>query len=181
IQSELAELKAVPSVDRTGLYLTLMAQQMQVAQLPLKQDIEELAAEGGDMSDVSGGWEEQLSRFWQEIKELIVVRRHDQALEALMTPEQESYLRQNVRLQLEQAQLAVLQANPELYRASLEKAITLLEGYYDVEREDVQNLIATLRSLLDRTIRPELPDISASLQSLRDFMARRQDGGGASE
>ncbi|MCP1366791.1 uroporphyrinogen-III C-methyltransferase, partial [Halomonas sp. BBD48] len=119
----------------------------------------------------------QLSRLWQEIKELVVVRRHDQALEALMTPEQESYLRQNVRLQLEQAQLALLQANPELYRASLEKAITLIEGYYDTDSDGVQQVLDTLRSLMDKTIRPELPDISESLQALRDFMTRRQGGG----
>ncbi|SFH61026.1 uroporphyrinogen-III C-methyltransferase [Modicisalibacter xianhensis] len=178
IQSELGELKSVPDIDRTGLYLQLMAQQQQLAKLPLQQDIEQIAAEAGDTSTVEGAWQQQLSRLWQEIKELVVVRRHDQALEALMTPEQESYLRQNVRLQLEQAQLALLQANPELYRASLEKAITLIEGYYDTDSDGVQQVLDTLRSLMDKTIRPELPDISESLQALRDFMTRRQGGGG---
>ncbi|MCG7599471.1 uroporphyrinogen-III C-methyltransferase [Halomonas sp. McH1-25] len=177
IQSELGELQSVPNIDRTGLYLQLMAQQQQLAKLPLQQDIEQIAAEGGDTSTVEGAWQQQLSRLWQEIKELVVVRRHDQALEALMTPEQESYLRQNVRLQLEQAQLALLQANPELYRASLEKAITLIEGYYDTDSDGVQQVLDTLRSLMDKTIRPELPDISESLQALRDFMTRRQGGG----
>ncbi|GHB03898.1 uroporphyrinogen-III C-methyltransferase [Modicisalibacter luteus] len=177
IQSELGELQSVPNIDRTGLYLQLMAQQEQLAKLPLQQDIEQIAAEGGDTSTVEGAWQQQLSRLWQEIKELVVVRRHDQALEALMTPEQESYLRQNVRLQLEQAQLALLQANPELYQASLEKAVTLIEGYYDTESDGVQQVLDTLRSLMDKTIRPELPDISQSLQALRDFMTRRQGGG----
>jgi uroporphyrin-3 C-methyltransferase len=44
IQSELASLDSVPVIDRTGLYLALMAQQEQLARLPLKQDIEEIAA-----------------------------------------------------------------------------------------------------------------------------------------
>lgn len=181
IQSELGALNSVPSVDRTGLYLQLMAQQEQLAKLPLQQDIEQIAAQGGDTTTVEGAWKQQVSRLWQELKELVVVRRHDQALEALMTPQQESYLRQNVRLQLEQAQLALLEANPELYQASLEKATTLIEGYYDPESGGVQEVLETLRSLTDRTIRPELPDISGSLQALRDFMARRQDGGGEGE
>ncbi len=179
IQSELGELNSVPDVDRTGLYLTLMGMQEQVAKLPLQQDIEQIAAKGGDTSQVEGGWQQQLSRFGQELKELVVVRKHDQALEALMTPQQESYLRQNVRLQLEQAQLAALQANPELYKASLEKAGALIEGYYDQDSDGVNKILEQLPQLSEKTIHPELPDISESLQKLRDFMKRRQDGGSA--
>jgi uroporphyrin-3 C-methyltransferase len=178
IQSELGELGSVPDVDRTGLYLSLMSLQSQLAKLPLEQDIQQIAAQGNDTSTVEGGWQQQLSRFGQELKELVVVRKHDQALEALMSPQQESYLRQNVRLQLEQAQLAVLQAKPELYQASLEKATTLVKNYYDTDSESVTQALDKLESLTGRTIRPELPDISDSLQELRDFMARRQDGGG---
>ncbi len=179
IQSELAALRSVPEVDRTGLYLMLMAQQEQLAQLPLEQDVEQLAAQGNDTSPVSGDWQQQLSRFGQELKELVVVRKHDQALEALLTPDQEAYLRQNLRLQLEQAQLALLQANPELYQASLEKATTLIEGYYDTGNQGVSESLDQLATLADKAIRPELPDISGSLQALRDFMERRRDAGSA--
>ncbi|SDL86973.1 uroporphyrin-3 C-methyltransferase [Modicisalibacter muralis] len=179
IQSELAALASVPRVDSTGLYLTLMAQQEQLAQLPLEQDVKQIAAKGGDTSPVSGGWRDQLTRFGQELKDLVVVRKHDQALEALLTPEQEAYLRQNVRLQLEQAQLALLNANPQLYRASLEKAVTLIEDYYDTDNQGVAESLEQLRTLADKTIRPELPDISGSLQALRDFMERRRDAGSA--
>ncbi|WP_227370462.1 uroporphyrinogen-III C-methyltransferase [Halomonas sp. M20] len=179
IQSELGELNSVPDVDRTGLYLTLMGIQEQLAKLPLQQDIEQIAAKGGDTSQVEGGWQQQLSRFGQELKELVVVRKHEQALEALMTPQQESYLRQNARLQLEQAQLAVLQANPKLYEASLEKARKLIEGYYDPDSDGVKKILEQLPQLSEKTIHPELPDISESLQNLRDFMKRRQDGGSA--
>lgn len=177
IQSELGELQSVPQVDRTGLYLELMAQQEQLAKLPLQQDIQQQAAEAGDTSPMSGGWKQQLSRFGQELKDLVVVRKHDQALEALITPDQESYLRQNVRLQLEQAQLALLQSDPKLYRASLEKARSLIQGYYDTDNQGVTRALDTLASLKDKTIRPELPDISDSLQQLRDFMERRHDAG----
>ncbi|MBZ9558878.1 MULTISPECIES: uroporphyrinogen-III C-methyltransferase [unclassified Modicisalibacter] len=177
IQSELGELQSVPQVDRTGLYLELMAQQEQLAKLPLQQDIQQQAAEAGDTSPVSGGWKQQLSRFGQELKDLVVIRKHDQALEALITPEQESYLRQNVRLQLEQAQLALLQSDPKLYRASLDKARSLIQGYYDTDSQGVTRSLDTLASLKGKTIRPELPDISDSLQQLRDFMERRHDAG----
>ncbi|MDW5376128.1 uroporphyrinogen-III C-methyltransferase [Halomonas sp. HP20-15] len=177
IQSELAALDSVVEVDRTGIYLELMAQQEQLAQLPLEQDIQQQAAEAGDTSPVKGGWEQQLSRFGQELKDLVVVRKHDQALEALMTPEQESYLRQNVRLQLEQAQLALLQSDAKLYEASLDKARKLIERYYDTDNQGVANSLERLATLAGKNVHPELPDISASLQQLRDFMERRHDAG----
>lgn len=181
IQSELAALDSVAAVDRTGLYLALVAQQEQLAKLPLKQDVEQIVAEGGDTSPMDGAWREQLSRLGEELKELVVIRRHDQAFEALITPKQEAYLRQNVRLQLEQAQLAVLDGNSQLLKASLEKATALIERYYNTKHGGVQASLKKLRSLAAENIRPELPDISGSLQALRDFMERRHDGGSADE
>ncbi|WP_136254855.1 uroporphyrinogen-III C-methyltransferase [Onishia niordana] len=173
IADELAKLDAVPDIDRTGLYLSLNAQQEQLASLPLKQDVAEAPVEGTIETPPSGDWQQQLTRFGSELKDLVTVRRHDQALEALMTPEQESYLRQNVRLVLEQAQLALLKEEPELYRASLDKAISMIEGYYDTERESVESSISRLTDMRGKTIRPELPDISGSQQAMAHFIQTR--------
>ncbi|GHB12287.1 uroporphyrinogen-III C-methyltransferase [Salinicola rhizosphaerae] len=177
IQSELAALDSVPEVDRTGIYLALMAQQEQLAKLPLKQDIEQIAAGKGDAKP-TGGWREQLATLGSELKDLVTVRRHDQPLEALITPEQESYLRQNVRLLLEQAQLAVLKAEPKLYQASLDKARELIQGYYAPDSDGVKNALDKLQSLRDQSIRPELPDISESSQVLKRFIEQRFGGSG---
>ncbi|MDG4870105.1 uroporphyrinogen-III C-methyltransferase, partial [Guyparkeria sp. 1SP6A2] len=66
----------------------------------------------------TGTFQRQLARFGEELKDLVVIRQHDEALETLITPEQESYLRQSLRLILEQSQLALLKEEPELYEAS---------------------------------------------------------------
>ncbi|MDI5883643.1 uroporphyrinogen-III C-methyltransferase [Cobetia amphilecti] len=179
IQSELASLDSVPRVDRSGIYLALLAEQEQLARLPLKQDVAEIAAKVENDAAPTGGWQQQLARFGNELKDLVTVRRHDEALEALITPEQESYLRQNVRLVLEQAQLALLKEEPKLYQAAIDKAITLVNGYYDTKTDGVQNAVAKLEELKSKIIRPELPDISASLSKLRELIERRaQQGGG---
>ncbi len=178
IASELAALEAVPRVDRTGLYLAINAQQERIAGLPLAQDIEEIAANSTIEEAPSGGWQQQLSRFGDELKDLVTVRQHDEALEALISPEQESYLRQSVRLILEQAQLALLKEEQELYDASLDKALTLIRGYYDTDHSGVQSVTTRLEELKDRTIRPELPDISGSQQALAGFIDQRFEAGG---
>ncbi|WP_251976042.1 uroporphyrinogen-III C-methyltransferase [Salinicola avicenniae] len=178
IQSELAALDSVPEIDRTGLYLALMAQQEQLARLPLKQEVDEIAAGEGETRP-SGGWRDQLATLGRELKDLVTVRRHDQPLEALITPEQESYLRQNVRLLLEQAQLALLKSEPELYQASLDKARELVEGYYAADNEGVQRSLSRLESLRETNVRPSLPDISESSQRLKRFIEQRFGNGGS--
>src|SRR5690554_5535184 len=76
IASELAALEAVPRVDRTGLWMALDAQQRQIAGQPLSQEIEELAARSGIEEAPSGPWQQQLSRFGQELKDLVTIRHH---------------------------------------------------------------------------------------------------------
>ena len=173
IASELSILESVPQVDRTGLYLALNAQQERLAQLPLSRELEEIPARSGIQEAPSGDWQDQLSRFGQELKDLVVIRHHDEALEGLIAPEQESYLRQSARLILEQAQLALLKEEQGLYEASLDKAIALIEGYYANESSEVQAVIERLQALKGESIQPELPDISASQQALAEFIERR--------
>lgn len=179
IHSELAALDSVPNVDRSGIYLQLAAEAQQLEKLPLSQDTEALSAKVDDGSTYSGGWREQLARMGSQLKDLVTVRHHDEVLEALITPEQEGYLRQNVRLLLEQAQLALLKGEPEVYRTSLGRAGELVKAYYKTDSDGVQKALGRLDQLAGRDIHPELPDISASLTQLRDVIASRTGVGAA--
>lgn len=180
IASELSQLESLPDVDQNGLFLTLSAMANQVDTLPLSQESEALAAQKDDGSLFSGGWREQLSRMGTQLKDLVTVRRHDEPLEALITPAQEGYLRQNVRLLLEQAQLGVMRSNEEIYRESLERAGTLITTYFRTEDSNVQRLREQLESLSQRNISPELPDISGSTEALNKLQNARRNGRGAS-
>lgn len=179
IAGELAALDAVPQVDRTGLWLSLNALQTQIAGQPLSQEVEEIVARSGIEEAPTGTWRQQLSRFGEELRELVTIRHHDTALEALITPEQETYLRQSVRLVIEQAQLALLKEEQELYEASIDKALTLINGYYDTGASGVRSVVSRLEALKGEAIRPELPDISGSQQALAGFIERRFESRGA--
>ncbi|MDN3560399.1 uroporphyrinogen-III C-methyltransferase [Vreelandella neptunia] len=180
IANELAALDAVPQVDRTGLYLALNAQQERISSLRLSQEIEEQAVTSSIEQPPTGTFQRQLARFGEELKDLVVVRHHNEALEALITPEQESYLRQSLRLVLEQTQLALLNEEKELYDASIDKALQLLNDYYDTTREETQSVIARLQELKEAEVKPELPDISASQQELARFIDNRYETRGQS-
>ncbi len=180
IANELAALDAVPQIDRTGLYLALNAQQERISSLRLSQEIEAQAVTSSIEEPPTGTFQRQLARFGEELKDLVVVRHHDEALEALITPEQESYLRQSLRLVLEQTQLALLNEEKELYDASIDKALQLLNDYYDTAREETQSVITRLQELKEAEVKPELPDISASQQELARFIENRYETRGQS-
>lgn len=175
IANELAALDSVPRLDRTGVYLTLNAQQERVAGLRLAQDVEERAVTSSIEQPPTGTFQRQLARFGEELKDLVMIRHHDEALEALVTPEQESYLRQSLRLIIEQAQLALLKEEQGLYEASIDKALELLDSYYDTSREEAQRVIERLEELKQVTVEPELPDISGSQQAMTDFIDNRHE------
>src|SRR5690606_32604161 len=68
--------------------------------------------------------------IWQDLKQAVTIRRLDQPLPPLLAPEQHYYLKQNLRLMLEQASLALLDKNAEVYQASLTKAAAWLTQYF---------------------------------------------------
>lgn len=173
IANELAALDAVPRVDRTGIYLALNAQQQRIANLRLSQEIEEQAVTSGIEQPPTGPFMRQLARFGEELKDLVVIRHHDEAMETLVTPEQEAYLRQSLRLVLEQAQLALLREEQTLYETSLDKALEMLNAYYDTSREETQSVIRRLQELKQNNVEPELPDISASQEAMTRFIEQR--------
>ncbi len=175
IASELSQLESLPEVDQNGLFLTLSAMANRIEELPLSQESEALAAQKDDGSLFTGGWREQLARMGTQLKDLVTVRRHDEPLEALITPAQEGYLRQNVRLLLDP-----VRSNEDIYRESLERAGTLITTYFRTEDSNVQRVRDQLEQLKQRNISPELPDISGSINALGKLQDARRSGQGAS-
>ncbi|MCA1805441.1 MAG: uroporphyrinogen-III C-methyltransferase, partial [Xanthomonadaceae bacterium] len=115
----------------------------------------------------AGDWREIPGIVWQALRRLLVVRSHQEPATPMLPPEQECFLVQNLRLALETARLALLQADPQQYRTSLEMARAWLERHFDADHPATASMTNELHHLLRQEIRPELPDISTSLRLLR--------------
>ncbi|MGM0569796.1 uroporphyrinogen-III C-methyltransferase [Marinobacter sp.] len=178
---EIMALRSVTDVDRTGLYLTLEAARETVTGLTDQALIEDRAP-GADRDEVGqeGTSEEDqgaAARAWQRatesLKEVVSIRRLDEPVKPLLSPDQSAWARLNLQLMLEQAELAVLRGHEDLYQQALEKAVTSLETWYDGTDNRVTALRDTLTELRDRDINPDLPDISQSLTLLKGRIAGR--------
>ena len=177
IAAELEALEAVPTVDTDGIYASLQAWQKR---------IDELQVAGTDYrpADASGAaqpqaravtdWTEVPALIWASLTELFRLREHEQPIEPMLPPERDYFLRENLRLQLASAQLAVLREAPGPYRGALETARGWVIAHFASDSADAAALVAQLEELAALNIRPEVPDISASLRVLRQQMQLSQ-------
>ncbi len=179
---DIAAVKLITDVDRSGLYLELSALSEQIAGLPsLPRQIEKIPAKINPETFVldadSSIWQRLQMNFYTAVEivgQHIRIRQHDKPMMPLMSPEISVYVRQNLRLKLEQAQLAMLQENTPIYKHSLKEANTLLLQYFSVQ-EQAQLIASELDRLSEKTIHTTLPKINGSLDALKLYVQKFHD------
>ena len=172
---DIAALKLVDPVDRSGIFLRLAALSEQVLRLPTnvrpRTPYHTDATAAAESSADIGLWQKLRHNFFAAMKKLgdqVRIRRHDEPVEPLLPPDAESYLRQNVSFNLEQAQLALLREETAIYRNSLQRARSLLQKHFNKESR-AQTIAVELAQLAVVEVQVALPDITGSLQALQDF------------
>ncbi|MEQ9465200.1 MAG: uroporphyrinogen-III C-methyltransferase [Haliea sp.] len=167
VAGDIAALRALPEVDTEGLYLRLAAVVDQVAGLVIFELPER---EAGPPAGEAGDWQQRLRQGYEEalatLSRYVTVRRRDVPLEALVDPQWEALLRQNLVMLLQQAQVALLSGNQPLYHASLQRARRWLAEYYLADESATAAAARELDDLAAQVIAVELPDISGSLREL---------------
>ena len=156
-----------------GVYLKLAALATQADQLRLFT-LPTLTVAAVENNYQQQTWRERLDTglvaAWQKLKGYIQVRRRDEIYKPLLAPEYEAAVRQNVRLMFEQSQMAVLAGKQNLYIDSLNKASQWLNDYYTIDNEKTALLTAQIDEIKALQIVAELPDISASLRALKNYV-----------
>ena len=131
IASDLAALRAVPQVDVEGTYLrlgALLEQAGELAIMRLPGEQQELQPPPQPRQEAApGDWQQSLQQGWEsaldKLSDYLTIRRRDVPVEALMDPRWEGLVRQNLRMLLEQARVALLSGNQSLYRESLDLSL----------------------------------------------------------
>ncbi len=112
-------------------------------------------------------WKTVMREFWQILSELVIIRRQDESLKPLLTPQQQFFLFENLRLKLETARLAVLRRDASLYKQTLQRTAKWLRQHFDENADRVKSFLQEVNKLEDINVAPEMPDISASLTAIR--------------
>ncbi len=170
IAEEVMDLEALADIDTAGIAIKLQTAAKHVQTLRVKKGPEVEFDESQNMpsaTESDAGWKQALDDIWQQMRSLVVIR-HDQTGEtAVLVPEQRYFLYQNLRLQLESARLALLNADNDNYQHSLQTAINWLQQYFTGDQRDA--LLNTLKKLQDAQINISIPNISGSLNWLEEY------------
>lgn len=170
ITSDINSLNAVPAVDISGLVLFLSDLAGRVAELPLQPVvINEEKPAGPAQTEQQGAWDRLLASIWQELRGLVQVSKQGEDRPATLLPEQQYFLYQNLRLQLESARYAVLRRDTENLHVSVDIIDRWLAQYFDTRDTGVANIIESISRMRSLELNPPLPDIQSSLESLRAY------------
>jgi uroporphyrin-3 C-methyltransferase len=178
INHDIERLKALPHVDTVGIGVRLDNLIAAVDGLPLAMEMrpESRPAVGAEKPE-GPAWRRYFSEIWHDVRDLVRIRRMDKPDLPLLTPAQSFFLRENLKLRLLAARLALLARNDASYRADLKAAREWLERYYDTGNSAVIQAVSALRSLQAAEISIEVPDISATLDALRNLRPPARERG----
>ena len=179
VAADLAAVRAVPKRDIQGMYLVLAALIEQAGKLVIFQ-LPEQVSRAEDQPAVN--WQGRLKQGYEsallKLSDYIIIRRRDVPIEALMDPQWEGLVRQNLRMLLEQAQVALLSGNQTLFRESLTRANHWVAEFFDADEAAARALSQEILALQEKDISVEMPDISRSLVAVDVALERRMQRAG---
>lgn len=182
IAREISQLQDVAIQDVEGLHIRLGNLQDQVDQLPVNASIQEAYRErlgrvspSSSDQDLMSPQRSLIDSSLEFMRSVFVWREWEDSPDVMYPPQQGTYIKHNVRLTLEQAQMALMMRQSETYVDSLQQARNLISQYLTGMEMETTPILAELDNLIAVNLDPELPDISGSLDLIRRSSSRRQD------
>jgi uroporphyrin-3 C-methyltransferase/uroporphyrinogen III methyltransferase/synthase len=198
IARDLERLKALPAVDLTGIALRIDSVIGQIDHMPLLSDEKPVQvaaqpkpsrrppradtgakAQGGRgnagsewLADLEDKWNSWTSEMWGEVRQLIRVRNVESPDALLLSPTQAYYARENLKLRLLNARLALLTRNESAFRSDLIAAQDVITRYFDTRAKQTQATQALLRQVQQSNLAIEMPTLAESLNAVRNYKAK---------
>lgn len=174
IKNDLAQLANVNNVDQNSImqHLTTLANNLDDLPMLANESAEELAMASGEVSDSIQDWQQNIEKsVGSFLDHFIRVSDRNKADEkAFVAPNQEIYLRENIRLRLQIAILAVPRQQNELYKKSLDAVGTWIRSYFDTQNENVKNFLKELDELAEQSVYVDAPTRLQSLELLEQLL-----------
>lgn len=108
-------------------------------------------------------------QIWADIKNLVTIERIDRPQAPLLTNEHRFYLRENLKLRLLSARIALLQHDQASYQADLTLVRQWLQQYYDMQHPNAIKALKLLNQLIENRVSLELPELKESLNAINRY------------
>ena len=183
LTADINALRAVPDTDVPGVALYLADIITRADDLPLASDsaTRRPPSSAQPADEEISGWRDLVNAIWQELRQLVVIQREDSPPTELLAPDERYFLYQNLRVELASAREAALRRDTRNLRASIELIQNWLQRYFNTDAEAVSNIQEALAEMATLELKPQLPDISGSLESVRAWQRRHGSSGEAGD
>jgi uroporphyrin-3 C-methyltransferase/uroporphyrinogen III methyltransferase/synthase len=195
IARDMEKLKALPAVDLAGVALRLDNVIADVDALPLLSDEKpalpaapasaplrpkarakgqpaapaQPMTAGERMTETWRAWSREM---WDDIRQLIRVRSVETPEALMLSPSESYFVRENLKLRLLNARLALLSRNESTFRDDLNTAQGMLLKYFDTRARATQAAQAGLRQVQANNLAIEMPTLADSLNAVRNYKAK---------
>jgi len=177
LTEDIASLATVSQVDYDGIILKVNQLSNQIDNLRLADNNDDDSPMDSDSSELSSSlseWRVNLQKSWQNFMDsFITVRRRDETTVPLLAPNQDVYLRENLRSRLLVAAQAVPRHQEETYKQALDNVSTWVRAYYDTDDAATTAFLEDVDKLSQQNITMNVPDKLASQPILEKLMQTR--------
>ena len=171
ISNDLAALKNRPYVDISATALRIDRLETSISGLPLVLDgVLKPGAAPVEAANSGTWWENTWEKSLNALKGLVEVRHLDSNDAMLISPDQTYFIRENLRLRLLDARIALLQHNGEVYQSDLNNVEATVKQYFDSKSPATQSWLKELAELKALDVRMISDDsLKASLSAVRAY------------
>lgn len=175
INQDLKQLLSLSSVDQNAVMQKLSQLANTVDELQaLNVNFDEVPEKSGKLSDNIADWQQNVEKsaisFLNHFIRISSKQTADK--KELLAPNQDIYLRENIRLRLQLAIMAVPRQQDELYKQSLDAVASWVRSYFDTNAEVTQNFLKSVDELADSSIYVDVPGQLQSLTLLDKYLNR---------
>ena len=174
INQDLKQLLSVAGVDQNAVMQKLSQLANTVDELPVLDvnfgDDQNATKLSDSLSDWAENAEKSATSFLNHF--IRISPKHGADRKELLAPNQDIYLRENIRLRLQLAIMAVPRQQNELYKQSLEAVATWIRRYFDTNAEVTQSFLKSVDELSEVSIYVDVPSQLQSLSMLDKYLNR---------
>ncbi|MDH3002611.1 uroporphyrinogen-III C-methyltransferase [Pasteurella multocida] len=173
INNDLKQLLAVNNVDQNVIMQRLSQLANTIDELTVLDVNFDAVNNNEKLTDSLDDWKENAEKSATSfLNHFIRITPRNTSDKVLLAPNQDIYLRENIRLRLQIAIMAVPRQQDELYKQSLETVASWIRSYFDTNSEVAQNFLKTLDELAEQSIYVDVPSQLQSLNALDKLLAR---------
>ena len=174
INQDLKQLLSVAGVDQNAVMQKLSQLANTVDELPVLDvnfgDDQNATKLSDSLSDWAENAEKSATSFLNHF--IRISPKHGADRKELLAPNQDIYLRENIRLRLQLAIMAVPRQQNELYKQSLEAVASWIRSYFDTNADVTQSFLKSVDELSEVSIYVDVPSQLQSLSMLDKYLNR---------